>query len=50
MRWLSLVVKIIRNFYTSYFDCKGAFQTVFDSYCPNSSSANHMVCVLVIAL
>ena len=27
------VAEILRIFHSGYFDCKGAFQTVFDSYC-----------------
>ena len=31
----SLLNKNVRTFDGGYFDCRGAFQTVFDSYCCN---------------
>ena len=31
--WLPFVTEIIHIFHSGYFDCRGAFQTILDSYC-----------------
>ena len=33
MASLRTVTEIVRIFHSGYFDCRGAFQTVLDSYC-----------------